>query len=84
MKRPITAKEAEDLRASFTQKIAETKLNDINYEQYLIACILTAAGARITQNDVAEALSSAEKIIKTIASHQLTNYNFVEVEVSNG
>lgn len=82
MKRLITAGEIEKLRVSFSQKIAETKVSEINYEQHLVACILTASGPIVTQEDVNNALLSAEKVIKTMAYHQVAGIK--EVEVVNG
>lgn len=82
MKRPPTAAEIEKLRVSFSQKIAETKVSEINYEQHLIACILTACGPMVTNDDIDKAFYSAENIIKAMAFHQVRSIK--EIEVKNG
>lgn len=74
----LTVEEQEKLRVSFSQKIAETKVSEINYEQYLVACILTAQGPDLVMSDVISAIHAAGLVISEMANQQVAH------EVING
>lgn len=51
----------------------------MNYEQHLVACILTAAGPKLTLDDIDQAFVSAERVIRTMANHQVSSIKEIEV-----
>lgn len=75
----LSPTEKEKLKASFSQRIAGAKVvAGMNYEQYLIACLLTAHGPIVTNDDIKNASQSAANIINAMAESQVAH------EVLNG